>query len=88
MTPEKILSVARDAGFTSESMNFEWLMCIGKFVELLLAEEREACAKLAETPVGTYHVVVACGSDPAPYAIPRYLDWQSIATAIRARGQQ
>ena len=49
-------------------------------------EEREACAKIAETPVGEYEVVVACGTEPAPYLIPRYLNWQDIVKAIRARG--
>lgn len=49
--------------------------------------EREACAKIAETPVGEYEVVVACGTEPAPYLIPRYLNWQDIVTTIRARGQ-
>ena len=42
-------------------------------------------AKLAETPVGEYEVIVACGTDPVPHRIPRYLEWDSIANAIRAR---
>lgn len=87
MTPEKILSIARDAGFKTEAMNFEWHMCIGKFAKFLLEEERQICANLAETPVGSYDVVIACGTEPAPYKIPRYLDWQSIATAIRSRSK-
>ena len=49
--------------------------------------EREACAKIAETPIGEYEVVVACGTEPAPYRIPQYANWQDIAKAIRARGQ-
>ena len=50
--------------------------------------EREACAKLAETPVGEYEVVVACGTEPTPHRIPRYLDSTSIAKSIRARGNK
>ena len=49
--------------------------------------EREACAKIAETPIGEYEVVVACGTEPAPYLIPQYANWQDIAKAIRAREQ-
>ena len=52
-----------------------------------IAAEREACAKIAETPIGEYEVVVACGTEPAPYRIPQYANWQDIAKAIRARGQ-
>lgn len=57
-----------------------------EFAALVAEAEREACAKVAETPVGEYEVVVACGTEPAPHRIPRYLDWHSIAAAIRARG--
>ena len=57
------------------------------FAALVAAAEREACAKVAETPVGEYEVIVACGTDPVPHRIPRYLEWNSIAAAIRARGQ-
>lgn len=49
--------------------------------------EREACAKIAETPQGEYEVVVACGAEPTPHQISKYLNWQDIATAIRTRGQ-
>ena len=49
--------------------------------------EREACANIAETPIGEYEVVVACGTEPAPHRIPQYANWQDIAAAIRARGQ-
>ncbi len=52
-----------------------------------IAAEREACAKIAETPVGEYEVVVACGTEPTPHRIPQYANWQDIATAIRARGR-
>jgi hypothetical protein len=49
--------------------------------------EREACANIAETPIGEYEVVVACGTEPTPHRIPQYANWQDIAKAIRARGQ-
>ena len=52
-----------------------------------ILHEREACARLAEMPIGEYEVVVACGTEPAPYLIPQYANWQDIAKAIRARGQ-
>jgi hypothetical protein len=53
-----------------------------------IAAEREACAKIAETPIGEYEVVVACGTEPAPHRIPQYANWQDIAKAIRARGNK
>jgi hypothetical protein len=56
-------------------------------VNLAIEQEREACAKIAETPIGEYEVIVACGTEPAPHRIPQYANWQDIATAIRARGQ-
>ena len=55
-------------------------------VNLAIEQEREACAKVAETPIGEYEVVVACGTEPTPHRIPQYANWQDIATAIRARG--
>lgn len=47
--------------------------------------EVEACARIAEKPVGEYEVVVACGTEPTPSRIPQYANWQDIAKAIRAR---
>ena len=58
-----------------------------RFANLVASAEREACSKIAETPVGEYEVVVACGTEPAPSRIPQYANWQDIAKAIRARGQ-
>jgi hypothetical protein len=55
-------------------------------VNLAIEQEREACAKVAETPIGEYEVVVACGTEPTPHRILQYANWQDIATAIRARG--
>jgi len=56
------------------------------FANLVAQHEREECAKLAETPIGTYDVVVACGSAPVPQTLPRYMDYYDIAQAIRLRG--
>ena len=96
MNREDIIRMAQEAGFfiqqneiysmstQSDQELTEW---IERFAALVASAEREACAKIAETPVGEYEVVVACGTEPAPYLIPRYLNWQDIATTIRARGQ-
>ena len=77
-------AIDQDREYKSWHVSTKHLMTL---VEMVVAEEREACAKIAETPVGEYEVVVACGTEPAPYLIPRYLNWQDIAQAIRARGQ-
>ena len=53
---------------------------------LIAEHEREACAKIAETSIGEYEVVVACGTEPTPHRIPQYANWQDIAKTIRARG--
>ena len=82
MTRQDIEQWTREAGGFDATPEF-----LAKFAALVASAEREACAKIAETPVGEYEVVVACGTEPAPYLIPRYLNWQDIAQAIRARGQ-
>ena len=62
-----------------------------RFAELVradvIADEREACAQIVETPVGEYEVVVTCGGDPTQRRIPMYLSWNQAADAIRARGE-
>jgi hypothetical protein len=58
------------------------------FAKLVAEHEREACAKIAEIPDGEYEVVVACGTEPTLRRIPKYLNWQDIVKAIRARGQK
>jgi len=66
----------------------EQLQAFAKLIaEHAKAEEREACAKIAEIPDGEYEVVVACGTEPTLRRIPKYLNWQDIVKAIRARGQ-
>ena len=80
-----IIDMAREAGIRDVTCDGT-RGCLERFAALVRADEREACAKIAETPVGEYEVVVACGTEPAPYRIPRYLNWQDIVKAIRARG--
>ena len=58
-----------------------------RFAKLVAEHEREACAKIAEIPDGEYEVVVSCGTEPTLRRIPKYLNWQDIVKAIRARGQ-
>jgi hypothetical protein len=79
-----IIEMAREAGIRDVACDGT-RGCLERFAALVSAAEREACAKIAETPVGEYEVVVACGTEPAPYLIPRYLNWQDIVKAIRAR---
>jgi hypothetical protein len=77
-------AIDQDREYKSWHVSTRHLMAL---VERVVAEEREACAKIAETPIGEYEVVVACGTEPTPHRIPQYANWQDIATAIRARGQ-
>jgi hypothetical protein len=77
-------AIDQDREYKSWHVSTRHLMAL---VERVVAEEREACAKIAETPIGEYEVVVACGTEPAPHRIPQYANWQDIAKAIRARGQ-
>lgn len=76
-------AIDQDREYKSWHVSTRHLMAL---VERVVAEEREACAKIAETPIGEYEVVVACGTEPTPHRIPQYANWQDIATAIRARG--
>lgn len=90
MQRDEIIEMAREiAGQYSKAERFQaWThdYMMQRLMELVAAE-REACAKIAETPVGEYEVIVACGSEPTPHRIPRYLDSMGLAEAIRARGE-
>ena len=86
MTREDVVRIAIEVGFYDGEVDKCQLM-LERFAYLVAQQEREACAKIAETPIGEYEVVVACGTEPAPYRIPQYANWQDIAKAIRARGQ-
>ena len=85
MNREDIIKLAQEAGWDDHHAQFDTRFQI--FAALVASAEREACAKIAETPIGEYEVVVACGTDPTPSRIPQYANWQDIAEAIRARGQ-
>ena len=88
MNRDDVIRMAREAGIPYDPWpDSAYNKNIERFAALVAAAEREACAKVAETPVGEYEVIVACGTDPVPHRIPRYLEWNSIAAAIRARGQ-
>ena len=91
MTRDEIIRMAREAGFNVEQGYLLRITGINedleRFAALVASAEREACAKIAETPIGEYEVFVACGTEPTPSRIPQYANWQDIAKAIRARGQ-
>jgi hypothetical protein len=89
MTQDEILDalykvVQENKHYTTWTVSTPHLVAL---VNLAIEHEREACAKIAETPIGEYEVVVACGTEPTPHRIPQYANWQDIAKAIRARGQ-
>jgi hypothetical protein len=89
MTQDEILDalykvVQENKHYTTWTVSTPHLVAL---VKLAIEQEREACAKVAETPIGEYEVVVACGTEPTPHRIPQYANWQDIAKAIRARGQ-
>lgn len=101
MDKQDIIRMARKAGLLHESDTAEiisdcgvevWLSpsegvnTLERFAALVAAGEREAILKLAETPIGEYEVVVACGTEPETKRIPRYLEGQFLIKAIRARG--
>ena len=82
MTKENIIRLAIEHTINGLKFDEEGLL---RFAKLVAEHEREACAKIAETPIGEYEVIVACGTEPAPHRIPQYANWQDIAKAIRAR---
>jgi hypothetical protein len=84
MTKDDIVKLAIEHTVSGLKFDEDGLV---RFAKLVAQHEREACAKIAETPIGEYEVVVACGTEPAPHRIPQYANWQDIAKAIRARGQ-
>ena len=84
MTKEEIIKLAIE--HTVSGLKFDENGLV-RFAKLVAEHEREACAKIAEIPDGEYEVVVACGTEPTLRRIPKYLNWQDIVKAIRARGQ-
>ena len=100
MNIDRIIQLGIESKFLHESETKEYIFECGvevwisgqrgldaleKFANLISEHEREACAKISETPIGEYEVVVACGTEPTPSRIPQYANWQDIAKAIRAR---
>lgn len=84
MNKEDVIKLAIEHTINGLKFDEEGLL---RFAKLVAEHEREACAKIAETPIGEYEVIVACGTEPAPHRIPQYANWQDIAKAIRAKGQ-
>jgi hypothetical protein len=94
MTNDEIIEMVKQAGIRFRKDVFYSGHCDGvhgdeliAFAKLVAQHEREACAKIAETPKGEYAVIVACGTESTPHQISSYLNWQDIAKTIRARGQ-
>lgn len=59
-----------------------------RFAELIRADEREACARIAEEPSATtYECTVACGGPVQTFMQRMPKDAHEIAKQIRARGQ-
>ena len=89
MNREDIIRMAREAGLGPIFCRVPHAAedCIERFATLVAEHEREACAKIAETPIGEYDVIVVCGGDPTTLKIPMYLTNKDVAKAIRARGQ-
>ena len=97
MNREDIIRMAKEARFYIQNdeayspfnqADHELTEHLERFAKLVAEHEREACAKIAEIPDGEYEVVVACGTEPTLRRIPKYLNWQDIVKAIRARGQK
>ncbi len=74
------IDMAREAGFEIDCTSLEWHKRIKAFEALVRADEREACAKKAET----------LGVHPALNVFAGGPDWykhgKEIASAIRNRG--
>jgi hypothetical protein len=90
MTKDEIIEMAKQSGAMFDHITWverDLFPVFERFAKLVAQHEREACAKIAETPIGEYEVIVACGTEPAPHRIPQYANWQDIAKAIRAREQ-
>ena len=66
----------------------KFIEAVERFAELVRADEREACARIAEEPsTTTYECTVACGG-PAQTFTQRFPKHShDIAKEIRARGQ-
>lgn len=100
---DKTIDMAREAGILSEFDTAQdiiecgievWLsgergvQTLERFAELIRADEREACARIAEEPsAATYECTVACGGPAQTFQqrFPKHS--HDIAKEIRARGE-
>ena len=72
MTPEEKVALLKEAGVW-DVIGFPG--CIDKLIDLVAAHEREACAKVCEPVEGS------------AYELGVYKTMQTLAAAIRARGE-
>ena len=89
-----VIEMAREAGAIPIHKSPKEVAVVGnealeRFAELVRADEREACARIAEEPsTTTYECTVACGG-PAQTFTQRFPKHShDIAKEIRARGQE
>jgi hypothetical protein len=87
-----VIEMARDQGLPETEVVGVFIANqddLGRFAELVRADEREACARIAEEPsTTTYECTVACGG-PAQTFTQRFPKHShDIAKEIRARGQE
>ena len=77
MKEDDIISMAREAGFNPGNYMGGNLQIFKRFAALVVAAEREACAKVAEDR-----------KDDCFYGEADYYEAERIAKAIRARGEE
>lgn len=81
-----VIEMAREAGWWTMSRILR--VRLERFAELVRADEREACARIAEEPSATtYECTVACGGPAQTFMQRMPKDAHEIAKQIRARGQ-
>jgi hypothetical protein len=80
MTREELIRMAREAGIRDCTCNGEF-GCLERFVALVSAAERDACAKVCEAGVDYEHPTVK------GHIMENFGHSRLLAKAIRARGQ-
>ncbi len=83
------IDMAREAGMTVVDDEYSLLPFLERFEALVRADEREACARIAEEPsAATYECTVACGGPAQTFQqrFPKHS--HDIAREIRARGNK
>jgi hypothetical protein len=84
--PSSVSKLAREAGIRDCTCNGT-KGCLDRLIELVRADEREACARIAEEPsAANYECTVACGGPAQTFQqrFPKHS--HDIAKEIRARG--